>query len=119
MIAHVGIYVENLKDSSAFYTILLETIGWSVIFKNDFCVAFGKENTPFFEIYTGKAASSPFHIAFDCASQEEVNTFYNTAISLNARDNGEPGFRDYFPNYYACYVIDPNGHNLEGLYFGK
>jgi 23S rRNA-intervening sequence protein len=119
MIAHIGIYVESLKDSSEFYTSLLEAIGWSVLFKNDCCVAFGKGDIPFFEIYTGKAASSPIHIAFECTSQEEVKTFYNTAIQLNARDNGEPGYRDYFPHYYASYVIDLNGHNLEGLHFGR
>ncbi|MFN8771234.1 MAG: hypothetical protein ACK5Z5_03780 [Neisseriaceae bacterium] len=48
MISHIGIYVENLKDSSKFYSSLLETIGYQVIFENDFCVAFGKENTPYF-----------------------------------------------------------------------
>ncbi|MCL9684308.1 hypothetical protein [Legionella maioricensis] len=119
MISHIGIYVENLKNSSEFYIPLLEAINWEVIIKNDFCVAMGKGNIPFFEIYTGKPASSPIHIAFECASKEEVKTFYNTALQLNASDNGKPGYRDYFPDYYSSFVIDQNGHNLEGLYFGK
>jgi predicted lactoylglutathione lyase len=119
MISHIGVYVENLKSSSEFYIPLLAAIGWEVIIKNDFCVALGKRNIPFFEIYIGKPASSSIHIAFECTSQEEVSTFYNTAIRLKARDNGKPGYRDYFPDYYSCFVIDQNGHNLEGLYFGK
>jgi predicted lactoylglutathione lyase len=119
MIAHIGLYVKNLKDSATFYIPALKTIGYEVIFQNDFCIALGKNKTPFFEIYTDKPFSSPIHIAFECKSKEDVNIFYNAAIDLGATDNGKPGYRDYFPNYYACYVIDPNGHNLEALFWNR
>ena len=82
-------------------------------------IAFGKEGVPFFEIYADKPPSSPIHIAFECKSKEEVTLFHNAAIDLGATDNGKPGYRDYFPNYYACYVIDPDGHNLEALFWNK
>lgn len=119
MIAHVGLYVKNVKDSGEFYIPVLKTIGYEIIFQNDLCIAFGKDGTPFFEIYGDKPASSPIHIAFDCKSKEEVSVFHNTAIELGGKDNGKPGYRDYFPNYYACFVTDSNGHNLEALFWKK
>ena len=119
MISHIGVYVKNIKDSEKFYTPLLEVIGWSIIFSNNLCIAYGKNGVPFFEIYADKPASSPVHIAFECNSNAEVEAFYHKAIKLNATDNGKPGYREYFPGYYACFIIDPNNHNLEGLYFEK
>lgn len=116
MISHVGLYVKNIKDSGRFYMPALKAIGYEIIFQNDLCIAFGQEKTPFFEIYADKPPSSPIHIAFECKSKEEVSLFYNTAIDLGATDNGKPGYRDYCPNYYASFVIDPNGHNLEALF---
>jgi catechol 2,3-dioxygenase-like lactoylglutathione lyase family enzyme len=119
MIAHIGLYVKNVKDSGAFYVPALKTLGYEIIFQNDLCIALGKEGVPFFEIYADKPSSSPIHIAFECKSKEEVTLFHNAAIDLGATDNGKPGYRDYFPNYYACYVIDPDGHNLEALFWNK
>lgn len=119
MIAHIGLYVKNLKDSGAFYIPALKTIGYELIIQNDLCIALGKGGIPFFEIYTGKPFISPVHIAFECKSKEEVELFYNTLIQLGAIDNGAPGYRNYFPGYYASFVIDPNGHNLEALFWDK
>jgi hypothetical protein len=121
MLAHIGLYVENVKKSGEFYIPLLNTIGYELVIQNDFCIALGKEGVPFFEIYGGKSPSSPIHIAFTCKSQEAVNLFYRTAIDLGAEDNGAPGYRypEYFKNYYAGFVTDLNGHNLEGVFFTK
>lgn len=117
MIAHVGVYVKDLKKSEAFYSALLEVVGYQVIFQNDYCLALGKEKCPFFEMYKGDQESTSIHIAFDCSSHEMVDAFYDTALKLGATDNGKPGYRDYFPGYYAAYVVDINGYKLEGLCF--
>ena len=118
MIGHIGFYVNNLKESKIFYTSLLKVLDYEIIFENEACLCLGREEMPYFEIYVGKP-TSPMHIAFSCDSQGIVNQFYATALELGAKSNGEPGYRNYLPNYYACFVLDPNGHNLEGVCLGK
>lgn len=115
MIGHIGFYVNNLKESKTFYTPLLKTLGYEMIFENEACLCLGREGIAHFEVYVGKPHTSPIHIAFSCDSQEMVNQFYAVALELGATSNGEPGYRNYLPNYYACFVLDPNGHNLEGV----
>jgi hypothetical protein len=90
---------------------------WNVVFQTSHCVAYGKDSKPCFEIYVGKKKSSSLHIALASSSQESVDNFYKKALSLGAQDNGLPGYRDYFPGYYAAFIIDPNGHNLEALFW--
>lgn len=120
MLAHIGFYVSDLKKSNEFYEPLLKSIGYEIILQIPNCIAYGKNGVPWFEIYTGKEPTSPFHIAFNAHSQQEVENFYDFALKLGAHDNGKPGFRDYFPGYYAAFIIDPhNGHNLELLYWKK
>lgn len=118
MIAHLGFYVDDLQKSDAFYRSLLKVIGYDVIFSLPQCVAYGSNGMPLFEIYTGKPKSTGFHIAFQVKDKETVELFHSTALSMGAKDNGQPGFRDYMPNYYAGFIIDPNGHNLEAVFLG-
>lgn len=114
MITHVGIYVESLEKSDSFYRPLLETIGYKVFFDLPKFVAYEKEGL--FEIYEGKSPTQNLHIAFKAKSKEEVKKFFDKALELGATNNGEPGYRDYLPGYYAAFVIDLNGHNVEALY---
>ncbi len=59
------------------------------------------------------------HIAFAASSKEQVDGFYNEALKAGGQDNGEPGTRDnYGPHYYAAFVLDPDGHNIEVVYRG-
>lgn len=118
MIGHLGIYVDDILKSDDFYRPLLEVIGYATIISVPQCRAYGKNGIPFFEIYTGKPKTSPIHVAFMVDSKELVEAFYRTGLSLGAQDNGAPGYRHYFPNYYASFLIDHHGHNLEALYFG-
>lgn len=117
MLDHIGFYVEDLKKSDSFYRPLFEVIGYKVILEMPNCIAYGMDGNPRFEIYTGKAASTGFHIAFHVGSKEMVENFYSAGLKLGAMDNGAPGYRDYFPGYYAAFLIDPNGHNLEAVYW--
>jgi catechol 2,3-dioxygenase-like lactoylglutathione lyase family enzyme len=56
------------------------------------------------------------HIAFIAPDRASVNAFYAEALAAGGRDNGKPGIRDnYSPNYYAAFVIDPDGHNIEAV----
>ena len=119
MIDHIGIYVNDLNKGDNFYRSLFETIWYEIIFEHLQCIAYGVDGNPCFEIYTGKPASSNLHIAFYVKIKEQVSAFYKEAIILGGEDNGIPGYRDYCPCYYAAFVIDLNGHNLEAVFIDK
>jgi len=117
MLGHIGFYVDNLQESDKFYRPLLKTIELEVIFEVPQCVAYGKNGNPYFEIYTGKPKSSPIHIAFRAKSREQVDEFHEIGLTLGAKDNGAPDVRKWeWFQYYAFFIIDPNGHNLEALF---
>ena len=90
---------------------------YEVIFTREQCIAYGQNGIPIFEIYTGKQPSRHLHIAFKVSSKQMVEQFHTTGLLLGAQDNGAPGYRDYAPGYYAAFIIDKNGHNLEALYW--
>jgi len=71
-----------------------------------------------FWIHEGRPAGRA-HIAFEATSREQVDGFYAAAIEAGARDNGAPGLRtEYSATYYAGYVLDPNGNNIEAVFHG-
>ncbi len=56
------------------------------------------------------------HVAFRAKNRAEVDAFYQSALAGGAQDNGPPGPRpDYAPDYYACFILDPNGYNIEAM----
>jgi len=117
MINHIGFYVEDLETANAFYHPLVQSFGYDIIFTTPHCIAYGVHGSPVFEIYTGKPKSERLHVAFEVSSKELVERFHTTALALGAQDNGGPGYRSYTPNYYAAFIICPNGHNLEAVHF--
>jgi catechol 2,3-dioxygenase-like lactoylglutathione lyase family enzyme len=63
--------------------------------------------------------ASPLHLAFVAPDPEAVDAFHAAALASGGRDNGPPGLRErYNPHYYAAFVIDPDGHNVEALFQG-
>ena len=82
-------------------------------------VGFGTNPHDMFEIRQASDTvplSASTHIAFIAKSEDAVRAFYKTALELGATDNGMPRLRDYEPGYFAAFVIDPNGHNLEAVF---
>lgn len=83
---------------------------------------YGADNKPFFWIVGFKEAKKiedvpGFHFAFNAVSKEAVRNWYAQALRHGARDNGEPGYRlEYYPGYYAAFVIDPDGWRLEAVF---
>ncbi|KAK9719094.1 hypothetical protein K7432_005017 [Basidiobolus ranarum] len=115
MIDHVGILVKNLAQSKEFYTQVLQPLGHKVELEYPQGVGFGKN--AMFNITEG--SSSNTHFAFRANSREEVDRFYETALKIGAKDNGAPGLRSqYGDNYYAAFVYDLDGNNLEVVYRG-
>ena len=121
MFDHVQIKVLDLAASRPFYEAVLGALGYTVVLEyTKYVVGFGTSPHDMFEIaQTTEDAplSQATHVAFKAKSREAVDRFHRVAIAHGAKDNGVSGLRpDYEPGYYAAFVIDPNGHNLEAVF---
>ncbi len=120
MIDHVTIPVNDLNQSKAFYERALIPLGFKLSFgKEESFWAFDIGNGCLFEIsqYRGKSPLTPVHVAFRAFDTETIDAFFRAAIEAGGDDNGMPGFRpQYAEGYYACFVCDPNGHNIEAMF---
>ena len=120
MFDHVQIKVEDLAKSRLFYEAVLGSLGYNIVFEiKDIVVGFGTNPHDMFEVARSSEdspVSKATHIAFVARSEDAVQAFHTTALSHGATDNGAPGLRDYEPGYFAAFVIDPNGHNLEAVF---
>jgi len=121
MFDHVQIKVLDFNASCAFYIPVLATLGHTVVLEEKgYVVGIGQNPHDMFEISPvgeQKPLSQAVHIAFKAPSREAVDEFYQVALKLGAKDNGKPGLRpQYEDGYYACFVIDLNGHNIEAVY---
>jgi catechol 2,3-dioxygenase-like lactoylglutathione lyase family enzyme len=119
IIDHVGLKVSDFDRSLALYREALATLGIELLsdmtFGRDRIAGFGKGH-PSFWISNGASARGETHVAFSAASRAEVAAFYSVALSMGGRDNGAPGLRaQYHPDYYAAFVLDPDGHNIEAV----
>ena len=118
MIDHVTIPVADLARSKLFYERAFIPLGFKYSFGEEPYFHAFDIGKGLFEIAQNKNGPiSSFHIALRAQSQEQVREFYQAAMSAGAIDNGEPGPRpQYTPNYYACFVLDPDGHNIEAMF---
>ncbi len=112
---HINLYVSDLGRSRAFYEALLPAEGLVVNreFK-DIAVGFGDRNYAVLALVRQTDTIQTTHIAFRFPTRADVDRLYSLAIAAGAKDNGMPGLRPhYHPTYYAAFVFDPDGHNLE------
>lgn len=117
MIAHAELPVSNYRKAKAFYKKALKPIGYRQNLENGEAAGFMEGGQTSFWI-TKKEQVVPGHIAFEVKSKEEVNDFYETAIAAGAQNNGKPGYRKaYWVGYYAAFVLDADGNNVEVVYF--
>ena len=108
MFDHVGLPVSDLDASAAFYRTVLAPLGFEETADGEY-VEFGA-------LALGQRdAFEPYHIAFIAETREAVDAFHAAGIAAGYRDNGAPGLRDYAPDYYAAYLLDPDGHNVEAV----
>ncbi|MGV1835363.1 VOC family protein [Rhizobium rhizogenes] len=119
MIDHITIAVSDLQKSKLFYERALAPLGYHLSFgKEGVFWAFDVGAGSLFEIQQtdSKPPLTHLHVAFRVKSKEEVEAFYSAALEAGAADNGAPGPRpEYTPNYYACFVLDPDGYNIEAM----
>ena len=121
MIHHIDIAVADLSRSRAFYLHALAPLGLTVVMEftnhsGQQLIGFGTPPDPEFWIRDGGPMDMHIHIAFLASTRAAVDAFHAAAIGAGGQDNGAPGLRPrYAENYYAAFVLDPDGHNIEAL----
>ena len=124
MIDQVGFAVADAERSRTFYEQALAPLGLRLEISipaeengsGGAAHGFGTEGDPFFWIGDNERVGEGTHVAFRTDSRAQVDAFYEAAIAAGARDNGPPGPRPkYGPNYYAAFVFDPDGANIEAV----
>ena len=116
MIDHIAIGVTNLKASESFFAKALAPGGFHVVMTAPKAVGLGRRGIPSLWLDEKLAQAGPLHLAFIAEDRSQVDAFYLEAITAGARDNGAPGVRaHYHRDYYAAFVISPEGHNVEAV----
>jgi catechol 2,3-dioxygenase-like lactoylglutathione lyase family enzyme len=117
MFDHIGIAVSSFEKSVRFYESALAPLGFRLESHDPKAqsAGFGVPGSPAFWIGNGKPAG-PLHLAFQAKTRGAVRQFYEAALAAGGKDNGKPGLREnYAPTYYAAFVHDPDGHNVEAV----
>ena len=125
MIDHSGFNVSDFEASKAFYLKALAPIGYGISLEFEGAAGFGARQGEGddpggdFWISAGEPQTPRTHMAFRAANEAEVDEFYRAAIEAGGTGNGAPGERPhYHPGYYAAFVLDPDGYNIEAVYHG-
>jgi catechol 2,3-dioxygenase-like lactoylglutathione lyase family enzyme len=119
MIAHVTLHVSDIDKSKEFYGKMLAPLGYAQTAQFDEWKVVGMGVGGISDLWlVGDAAGTPpGHIAFSAKNKDEVQKAYDAGIAAGAKDNGAPGYRkDYSAGYYAAFVHDLDGHNIEFIF---
>lgn len=113
LIDHVHLRVRNLDAAKRFYRAVLGALGREPSYESADAIGFDE-----LWIDTADAGASHVHLAFQAEDQESVVRFYEAGLAAGGRDNGPPGERAYHPGYFAAFLLDPDGHNVEAVFHG-
>ena len=117
MLDHIGFGVSDFARSKAFYERALAPVGVEQLMEFGGTVAgFGEDGMPYFWLH-GERPPVPvqLHVAFTARDRAAVDAFHAAGLEAGGTDNGGPGLRSYHENYYAAFVLDPDGHNIEAV----
>ncbi|HHA2007978.1 TPA: VOC family protein [Enterobacter mori] len=116
MFDHVKFGVSDYEKSKTFFLEALRPLGVNIIDEGtpDYGVEMSSGDVSLC-LYQTHDKPAPLHIAFVATTRQQVDDFYNAALRTGAQDNGAPGLRSYGKNYYAAFVIAPDGHNIEAV----
>ena len=120
LIDHVQLVVRDLAASRTFYEAVFDVLkipmggtGDDYFWADELFVSTADSDAAQGEL-TGR-----HHLAFQAQDAAMVDAFHKAALANGGKDNGAPGTRDYHPGYYAAFVLDPDGNNIEAVYHGE
>jgi catechol 2,3-dioxygenase-like lactoylglutathione lyase family enzyme len=120
MLHHISIGVRDLAFSGAFYDSALGALGFRRVFENETAIGYGwVDGEDIFSLKLRPGAAAPgagSHVAFAAPSRAAVDAFHQTTLRIGGHDDGVPGLRPHYgPNYYAAFLVDPDGYRIEAV----
>src|SRR5258706_7376155 len=118
MYDHIGLKVKDLDAAVRFYSAALAPLGNVVATREESYAGLGPKGEQGLWLYAAKDAKGPgVHMALSARDQAAVDHFHKEGLRAGGRDNGKPGLRtEYSPNYYAAFLLDPDGNNVEAVF---
>ena len=108
---HIDLRATDYPESVRFYETVLAPLGIPKLHEDEEGTCFTNLN-----VVGGRPATRNLHLCFFAREKEHVDAFHRDGVEAGFRSNGGPGYRDYAPGYYAAYLLDPDGNNVEALY---
>ena len=116
MIDHFTLKVRDVQKAKAFYAKALAPLGYELLMEFEGAAGLGAGKKPDLWLSQGAEDVRPTHFALAAESRQVVDRFHAAALAAGGKDNGKPGIRaDYHPTYYAAFVHDADGHNVEAV----
>ena len=116
MYDHLGLRVKDLEASVRVYDAALKELGHELVSHDKCSASLGSKSSPGLWLSADEATHTPLHLAFSARSRSAVDAFHRAGLKAHGRDHGAPGIReDYSPSYYAAFLLDPDGNNVEAV----
>ena len=115
MFDHLGLRVKDLDKAARLYEVMLAPLGHVPGARDRTYAGFGPKGRPALWLHLDNKGGGA-HVALKAASRAAVDEFHKNGLKAGAKDNGAPGLRtDYAPNYYAAFLVDLDGNNVEAV----
>jgi catechol 2,3-dioxygenase-like lactoylglutathione lyase family enzyme len=111
VVDHLDLHASRFADSVRFYEAVLTPLGIPKLHQREGSACFTHVN-----VVDTQPSTRNLHLCFYARSKTEVDGFHSAGVEAGFESNGAPGYRDYGPGYYAAYLLDPDGNNVEALY---
>jgi catechol 2,3-dioxygenase-like lactoylglutathione lyase family enzyme len=111
VVDHLDVHASDFVESVRFYETVLARLEIPKLYERDGEACFTHVN-----VVDREPPTQSLHLCFYARSRDEVDSFHRAGVEAGFRSNGAPGYREYGPGYYAAYLLDPDGNNIEALY---